>query len=56
MAFNVEEPTFAEIDTLAAALDTNGDGRITLLEFEELIQQIVEIIKEERERKSSEHS
>lgn len=29
MAFNVEEPTFADIDNLVAAIDTNGDGRIT---------------------------
>jgi Ca2+-binding EF-hand superfamily protein len=46
MAFNVEEPTFTDIDNLMAALDTNGDGRITQTEFEELIIQIVEIIKE----------
>jgi Ca2+-binding EF-hand superfamily protein len=46
MAFNVEEPTFTDIDNLVAALDTNGDGRITQTEFEELIIQIVEIIKE----------
>ena len=29
MAFNVEEPTFTDIDNLVAAIDTNGDGRIT---------------------------
>lgn len=46
MAFNVEEPTFSDIDNLVAAIDTNGDGRITQAEFEQLIVQIVEIIKE----------
>jgi Ca2+-binding EF-hand superfamily protein len=33
MAFNVEEPSFTDIDNLVAAIDTNGDGRITQLEF-----------------------
>jgi calmodulin len=52
MAFNVEEPSFTDIDNLVGAIDTNGDGRITLTEFEELIHQIVDIIKEERENKA----
>jgi hypothetical protein len=29
MAFHVEEPTFTDIDNLVAALDVNGDGKIT---------------------------
>jgi Ca2+-binding EF-hand superfamily protein len=29
MAFHVEEPSFADIDNLAQALDVNGDGKIT---------------------------
>lgn len=29
MAFHVEEPSFADIDNLARALDVNGDGKIT---------------------------
>lgn len=51
MAFHVEEPTFTDIDNLVSALDVNGDGKITQAEFEELIVQIVEIIKEERQSK-----
>jgi predicted RNA-binding protein associated with RNAse of E/G family len=52
MAFNVEEPSFTDIDNLVAAIDTNGDGRISHEEFEQVIRQIVEIIKEEREIKA----
>ncbi len=37
MAFNVEEPSFTDIDNLAKALDVNGDGKITREEFDELI-------------------
>ncbi len=33
MAFHVEEPSFADIDNLARALDANGDGKITREEF-----------------------
>ena len=51
MAFHVEEPSFADIDNLVQALDENGDGKITMDEFDALIGQIVEIIKEEREGK-----
>jgi Ca2+-binding EF-hand superfamily protein len=47
-AFHVEEPSFAEIDNVVQALDVNGDGKITRDEFEQLIHEIIEIIKEER--------
>lgn len=47
MAFHVEEPSFADIDNLALALDANGDGKITREQFEQLIEKIVEIIREE---------
>jgi Ca2+-binding EF-hand superfamily protein len=49
MAFHVEEPTFTDIDNLVTALDENGDGKIAKAEFDKLIIQIVEIIKEERQ-------
>ena len=47
-AFYVEEPSFAEIDNVVQALDVNGDGKITREEFEQLIVQIVEIIRVQR--------
>jgi Ca2+-binding EF-hand superfamily protein len=47
-AFHVEEPSFSDIDRLSKALDVNGDGKITREEFEQLILEIVEIIKEEK--------
>jgi len=49
MAFHVEEPSFGDIDNLANAIDENGDGKITMQEFDALIVQIVEIIREERQ-------
>jgi len=36
---------------LSRALDVNGDGKITREEFEALVQEIVQIIKEEGGKK-----
>jgi Ca2+-binding EF-hand superfamily protein len=32
-AFNVEDPSIADIDDLICAVDANGDGKITEEEF-----------------------
>lgn len=52
MAFHVEQPTFTDIDNLVQALDENGDGKIHKTEFDKLIAQIVEIIREEKQKLS----
>lgn len=46
-AFNVENPTFTDIDDLMAAVDMDGDGRITEEEFNELVGDIISILREE---------
>jgi Ca2+-binding EF-hand superfamily protein len=46
-AFNVEEPTFTDIDDLISSVDIDGDGHITEEEFNELVGDIVNIIREE---------
>lgn len=46
-AFNVEEPSYSDIDDLVSAVDIDGDGRITEEEFNELVRDIVNIIREE---------
>lgn len=46
-AFNVEDPTFTDIDELMTAIDIDGDGRITEDEFNQLVGDIINIIREE---------
>ena len=46
-AFNVEDPSLADIDELMGAVDIDGDGRITQEEFDELVGDIINIIREE---------
>lgn len=46
-AFNVEDPSLTDIDELMGAVDIDGDGRITEEEFDELVGDIINIIREE---------
>ena len=46
-AFNVEDPSLTDIDELMGAVDIDGDGRITEEQFDELVGDIINIIREE---------
>jgi Ca2+-binding EF-hand superfamily protein len=47
-AFGVEEPNEDDINEILRELDANGDGRISQVEFENLIIQVVTILEEEK--------
>ncbi len=46
--FNVEEPSYDDIEDILKLLDTSGDGKISRSEFDTLIEDIIIIIKEEK--------
>ena len=50
-AFNVEEPSQEDINDILKELDVNGDGKISQLEFEALVVEVVKIIEEQKELK-----
>jgi Ca2+-binding EF-hand superfamily protein len=50
-AFNVEEPSEEDINEILKELDANGDGKISQVEFEALIVDVVKIIEEEKAKK-----
>ena len=47
-SFHVEHPNDEDITEIFKELDVNGDRRISQTEFQALINDVVEIIKEER--------
>ena len=47
-AFNVEEPSEEDINDILKELDANGDGKISQMEFEDLVKEVVKIIDEEK--------
>ena len=47
-SFHVEHPSDDEINDIFKDLDVNGDGRISQIEFQALIDEVVKIIKEEK--------
>jgi Ca2+-binding EF-hand superfamily protein len=47
-AFDVEEPSDDDVNDILKELDDNGDGKISQVEFEDLIVEVVKIIEEEK--------
>lgn len=45
----VDKPTKEEVDEVIAELDSNADGRISLAEFEVLIEQVLTIMAQSEE-------
>ena len=48
-AFNVDDPTEDDVAFILKELDTNGDGKISRDEFQVLIEEVADLIKEEQE-------
>lgn len=46
-AFNVEEPSEEEINDILRDLDANGDGKVSMGEFETLVEEVISIIEEQ---------